>query len=507
MPTSFSRALCVPSASYRVQNANIVNPMVETDLGEATGVHKTPTASPREPVTPKRPPKRPRPETPRKEPPIPFPPLMNQRLPAQAEGDTPPATPTHNSSGSQLGLELQSHIAAAVASRTTQIKSTGDEVIELVHTISQKISRWEEKSLYGAASLGKDIRTLFLNFSKSLATEQPAGEEKKQQLPLSKQYSYAGAARITPNAPKAPPRMPKSTQPEKLPRLFLRLPKDHPARQASTHATMEVLRKHLDGTCSSAVKEIQQVPSGLAIWPKDGLGLRLLAERRETLETLIQGAKTETEQAWAVFVLPNAPLDYTGYDGAQVPINDQMALDEFKLQTGLLPLKFYRSNKTPHSSTLVMATHEAQAHTVPQWVHLFGKNIQIKRKIPRARIEQCTRCWDYHNPRTCSRSRRCRVCSRKDHTEETHPHSNANESELYCTNCCRPSPADHPDCPARPTLKQGIIQRLSRSQLLALRKAGERQHMRTLQSESTQPIPEHSRDPGSSPTSEQSQSC
>lgn len=79
---------------------------------------------------------------------------------------------------------------------------------------------------------------------------------------------------------------------------------------------MEILRKHLNEACSSAVKEIQQVPSGLAIWPKDGLGFQLLAERRGTLETLIHGTRAEIEQTWAVFVIPNAPLDYTRYDRA-----------------------------------------------------------------------------------------------------------------------------------------------------------------------------------------------
>lgn len=94
----------------------------------------------------------------------------------------------------------------------------------------------------------------------------------------------------------------------------------------------------MDKTCSAAVKEIQQVPSGLAIWPKDGLGLQLLMERRDTLEGLIKGAEVEVEQKWAIFALPNAPQQYTSYDGSQVPISEQMALDEFKLQSGLAPL-------------------------------------------------------------------------------------------------------------------------------------------------------------------------
>jgi hypothetical protein len=362
--------------------------MADINMGEAPGAHKPPTASPQDTTIPNRsyrPPKRPRPATPKEatEPPtIP----VNLTRPRHTNQDTPPASPTHESPQSQLGLELQSHIAAAVAARTTEIRTTGDEVLELASAVSKKVANWEEKGLQGAASLGRDIRTLVLNFSKSLATGNFTKEKENHQPPPPKHNSYAEATRTSPKAPKAHPKPPKTPQkppqPEKPSRIFLRLPKDHPARQASPYATMEILRKHLDRTRSAAVKEVQQIPSGLAIWPKDGLGLQLLMECKETLESLIQGAKVEAEQEWAIFVLPNALLEYTGYDGAQVPVSDHTALDEFKLQTGLSPLKFYRSSKNPHSSTLIMAIPEDQACTVPQWTHLFGRNIQIKRKLP-----------------------------------------------------------------------------------------------------------------------------
>ncbi|BCR89218.1 uncharacterized protein ACHE_50416A [Aspergillus chevalieri] len=105
-------------------------------------------------------------------------------------------------------------------------------------------------------------------------------------------------------------------------------------------------------------------------------------EHRELLERLIQGATAEVEQKWAIYALPNAPQQYNSYDGNQVPITEQMALEEFKLQTGLSPLKFYRSNKNPLSGTLVMAVPETQVQTVPKWVQLFGKNTPIKHKPP-----------------------------------------------------------------------------------------------------------------------------
>lgn len=480
--------------------------MSDVNMGEASGTHKSPTASPREPTTPKRPPKRPRPETPRKATQAP-PTHKNWQPPRQPDLDTPPTSPSHEGPQSQLGLELQSHVAAAVASRTAEIKTTGDEVLELVSMISQKVSSWEEKSLRGVASLGKDIRALVLNFSKSLATGDPSKEEENQQSPPSEHTSYAVAARTTPNGPKTHPKIPrtpyKSPKLEKPPRIFLRLPKDHPARRASPHATMDILRKNLDRTCSTAVNEIQQVPSGLAIQPKDGLGLHLLSERKKALECLIQGARAEVEQKWAIFALPNAPQGYTSYDGAQMPISEQMALEEFKLQTGLSPLKFYRSNKNPQSSTLITAVPEDQAQAVPKWIHLFGKNVQTKLKPFRTRVEQCTRCWDYHNPRTCTRTPRCRICSKRDHTDEIHSSSDEEASDPCCTNCCGPFPADHPNCPTRPFIQQGVSQRLSRSQYIAVRKAGARQHMQKDQTDTNGP----SGSMGSSPTREQSQSC
>ncbi|ODM18792.1 hypothetical protein SI65_05409 [Aspergillus cristatus] len=360
-----------------------LNGTEDADMGEALEVCETPTAPPQEPTTPQQSPEQLRREIPMQAQHLPCLPPESQYPPTQPERDTPPTTPTHESPQSQLGSELQSHIAAAVASKTAQIKTTGDEVIELVSMVSQKVIDWEKQSLQGAASLGRDIRTLVLNFSKNLTTGDPS-EQENHHIPHPAHNSYAKTVGSPSTAPRTQPKLPKATckppQSEKPLHIFLCLSKDHPAHQASPHATIDILRKHLDKTCSAAIKEIQQVPSGLAIWPKDGPGLQLLTEHKELLERLIQGATAEVEQKWAIYALPNMPQQYTSYDGAQVPVTKQMALDEFKLQTGLSPLRFYCSNKNPLSGTLVMAVPETQVQTVPKRVYLFGKNIPIKHK-------------------------------------------------------------------------------------------------------------------------------
>ncbi|ODM20866.1 hypothetical protein SI65_03919 [Aspergillus cristatus] len=225
------------------------------------------------------------------------------------------------------------HYSSSSGFGTAQIKTTGDEVMELVSMVNQKIAKWEERSLQGAASLGKDIRTLVLNFSLNLATGHPAKAE-NHQPPPSKHNGYAEAAGALPSAPKAPPKVPKSPYksplPEKPPRIFLRLPEDHPARRASPHYgyTEETPGQDLLYSC-------ERNPTG-AFWPsnlaRDGLGLHLLTGRKEALENCIQGAKAEVEQNWAIFALPNAPQEYTSYDRTQVPTTEHMALEEFKLQ-------------------------------------------------------------------------------------------------------------------------------------------------------------------------------
>ena len=139
---------------------------------------------------------------------------------------------------------------------------------------------------------------------------------------------------------------------------------------------MDILRKHLDKTCSTAVKEIQQVPSGLAIWPRDGLGLHLLTERKEALENCIQGAKAEVEQNWAIFTLPNAPQEYTSSDRTQVTHGPRgIQAKDRPLPSEVLLIKQEPTLWHPYHGHPRESSPDS-----PKRVHLYGKYVQIKRK-------------------------------------------------------------------------------------------------------------------------------
>lgn len=185
-------------------------------------------------------------------------------------------------------------------------------------------------------------------------------------------------------------------------------------------------------------------------------------------------------------------------------LSEQTALEEFKLQTSLSPLKFYLSNKNPQSSTLIMAVPEDQAQAVPKWIYLFGKNVQTKHKPFRTRIEQCTRCWDYHSRWTCSPTTRCCICSERDCTEDTHsPPDEEEASDSCCTNCCGLFLAEHSIVPSDLPYNRESSRSFSRPQLISIRRVGARQHMLKDQTDTT----ETPGNLGFPLTREQSQSC
>lgn len=133
----------------------------------------------------------------------------------------------------------------------------------------------------GAVSLGRGIRTRILDFTQNLAPESFAEKEKNDLSAPSKRITYAEAAKTSASVPKAQPTtLYRPPSPKKLTHIFLP-PREHPARQASPYATLDILRKHLD----VAAKEIQQ------FWPKNGINLHIPTQRKAALKGISQGAQ------------------------------------------------------------------------------------------------------------------------------------------------------------------------------------------------------------------------
>lgn len=169
-----------------------INHIEDANMGDAPEVHVAPNATPLIPINPHQSPTQAGPKPSKQaqgDPTLP----QKTNIGGQCLDRIPPASPTHESPKTQLSEELQSHITDAVASRTAQIKTTGDRFLGLVSVIRQRIAEWEERSLQGAISLSRDIRTLVINFSKNLATEHPT-EGEENHLPT--RSEYRGAWRV-----------------------------------------------------------------------------------------------------------------------------------------------------------------------------------------------------------------------------------------------------------------------------------------------------------------------
>ena len=390
--------------------------------------------------------------------------------------DQPPsALPEPQSPDGQLDHELTEHVSNILQARATREKEEDDDILEILTLLDKKISSMKQKEQPRALSFGKALHTFVQRFfTQSTAKIQDQGPTANP-APASPPQTYAAAiesksdSKTTGKSYTTPPKL------ERPLRLFLRLPTDHPARQASPYAVLQKLRNNLGPTATDTIKEIQHVPTGLAIGPKDTQSGQILLNKKEEIQRTIQGSNAESEQKWAIFVIPGAIKQYTGYDGSIVNVSEQAAREEFKLQTGFSPLKLHWSRKSQehnmnNTSTIILAVPEAAASEIPPWIHFFGKNLRIRRKFINPKIQQCARCWDFHNPRTCTRQPKCRLCGAKDHIEETHEESQTCNNTHKCANCYGPAPADHAHCPVRPSFKQGAIVRVPKTQVAAIRR-------------------------------------
>jgi len=158
---------------------------------------------------------------------------------------------------------------------------------------------------------------------------------------------------------------------------------------------------------TDTIKEIQHVPTGLAIGPKSTQAGQILHSKKEEIQQVIQGSNAELKQKWAIFIIPGTSKQYISYDGSMNTISEQAAKEEFKLQTGVTPLKLHWSRKnhihnTENITKTIIATPESAIPNVPHWIHFFGRNLRIRWKNINPKVQQCAHCWDYHNPRSCT---------------------------------------------------------------------------------------------------------
>jgi hypothetical protein len=113
------------------------------------------------------------------------------------------------------------------------------------------------------------------------------------------------------------------------------------------------------------------------------------------------------------------------------------------------------SNASGSYHTTWLVSFEMDAHQpLPRTLRILGTAIYSSVLVFKPKITQCTRCFHWHNVRSCIRPQHCRLCGSTTHSEADHtthcgtptPH----QCPARCLHCGGPHPADNPSCPLRP---------------------------------------------------------
>jgi hypothetical protein len=281
------------------------------------------------------------------------------------------------------------------------------------------------------------------------------------------QSTYASVSKITPakvaSTPKTSTR-PKTPAPSQRPdtRLFVRLPPTHIAKNMDAYAIYTRLRSHL-GPDSKALKGVQSIKTGFALLPASPEALPALEAQKETISTFFNNCQIERSSRWISYRVTNIPRKVGQLDGSQyslVPVNPEILLAEVAETTGFTPATVSEttasaSNANTISSSWFVNFPEESKAKLPVRLSLFGMITNAQPMTRKVKTMQCNRCWKWHNPRSCARNPRCRLCGSTQHTEEGHtnhctavgPHT----CPPRCLHCHGPHPADYDQCLLRPS--------------------------------------------------------
>ncbi|KAK4170619.1 hypothetical protein QBC36DRAFT_201045 [Triangularia setosa] len=242
-------------------------------------------------------------------------------------------------------------------------------------------------------------------------------------------------------------------------RLFVRLPDGHPWRKASPEGFRIELCRQLKAPLS-LIRSAKQVDTGFAIVPADKKARAQLLSMGPALGE--HGAKLDESTTWHTYVVPRVPRTVSGLDGN---IDTEALMpDEILRATKAAPVA---ANKSKHART--EDSHDdwviSFLKPTPDNFRLFGSLPARKiAKLPKA--NQCYRCQDFHDPRSCDRTIRCINCGGE--------HSPGPCSKPpRCANCHGPHRADLAVCQARPRMENGSLRKPTNRQLKAIRKMGE----------------------------------
>jgi hypothetical protein len=310
----------------------------------------------------------------------------------------------------------------------------------------------------------------------------PSGQSSQSQplqrsLSRASQSSRGSATYATVAARGPPPSLRLATAKPGTPtpttvRAFLRLPSDHPLRETDP----SIVRSQ-----ANAVPEAKDlftaaypIPSGFTLLARSPAALATALEAQTQIVAALNATALEGQEAWDPYLLSPVPRHLRGLDGP-IEVTASLVREEINIVLGLTPRHATWTRRTagqadPEGEMVVYLLRGSTPPTPRLW--LFGRRALL-RPIRKSRpsLTPCPTCLQYHGAggMACRRTPRCNQCSQA-HARSPEPCTHP----ARCVNCRGPHPSTALDCPARPRQDNGVIRRLDRQQLRAVRAAGAR---------------------------------
>ena len=168
----------------------------------------------------------------------------------------------------------------------------------------------------------------------------------------------------------------------------------------------------------------------------------------------------------------------------ELEITNEELLEEIQYATKLTPEKafFSRKDEVERLATVTAWFKADAVKRLPRRLRLIGADVFVNLRLPKGkRSHECQRCGGFHNERTCTRRKRCLKCSSTLHPTDAHRAPcggtegiDSCDCPFKCPSCNGPHAAFDANCPIRPKVMNGAVQRRDKAQLRAIRADGAR---------------------------------
>lgn len=307
-------------------------------------------------------------------------------------------------------------------------------------------------------------------FQQSVLQQDAAQTTEHQPRPQPKASTYAAVAQRAKDG--EPPKKRPVTKALRPPaeksdnRIMIRVPADHPIRQASPFEIRSRINRIMGG--EERVMDAHYVRSGVALVAKSGMKATEILQFRDQITTTVGDAKVEQQEKWVSFLLNPVPKRLTSLEGG-VDVTPELVAREIQLQTGMTLRRVAWTRNSSQSGlaegVILAYMTPAMAKSWPAHIRLFGSAVSVQPLRERLNVTQCDKCHGFHHARNCARAPRCQRCAGARHDD-------ACATPAKCANCLGPHTATSANCPARPSRSNGSVLKPQSRQLKAIRQAG-----------------------------------